>query len=100
MCNIAYYNMLILIGAKVNIKDLKLGVGRFVKAKRKAENLTQEQLAERLAMSRITIQNLEAGKNFTMDTLLKVLQHFDLLSALYQLIISEVDAAENMESLY
>ncbi len=92
--------MLKLIGANVNIKDVKMGVGRFVKAKRKAENLTQEQLAERLAISRITIQNLEAGKNFTMDTLLKVLQHFNLLSALHQLIVSEVDAAENMESLY
>lgn len=92
--------MLTLIGAQVNIKDVKLGVGRFVKAKRKAENLTQEQLAERLAMSRITIQNLEAGKNFTMNTLLKVLQHFDLLSALHQLIINEVDVAESIESLY
>ncbi|MDP4662865.1 MAG: helix-turn-helix domain-containing protein [Salibacteraceae bacterium] len=92
--------MLKLIGANVNIKDVKMGVGRFVKAKRKAENLTQEQLAERLAISRITIQNLEAGKNFTMDTLLKVLQHFNLLSGLHQLIVSEVDAAENIESLY
>lgn len=70
-----------------------------VKLLRKREGLTQEQLADKLALSRITIQNLESGKNATTDTLLKVLQYFDLLHNLYGHLGNEM-VNNNEESLY
>lgn len=57
----------------IKIKDIKLEIGQLVKSFRKRDKISQEELAEKLNLSRITIQNLEAGKNFTIDTLLKVL---------------------------
>jgi len=41
-------------------------------------------LADRLDVSRNTIQNLESGKNFTIDTLLKTLKELDLLDNIHQ----------------
>lgn len=84
----------------IKIKDIKLEIGQLVKSFRKRDKLSQEDLAEKLNLSRITIQNLEAGKNFTIDTLLKVLQHFDLLSNLDELLKEKRDEIENIESLY
>jgi len=49
----------------LKIKDLKIGIGKLVKMLRKQNNLTQNDLAEALDLSRLTIQNLEAGKNYT-----------------------------------
>lgn len=83
----------------VTIKDVKLRIGDLAKLMRKRENLTQEQLAEKLALSRITIQNLEAGKNATADTLFKVLQYFGLLHNLYEYIGNEINN-NNQASLY
>ncbi|MNV84854.1 hypothetical protein D3C71_1787560 [compost metagenome] len=84
----------------VKIKDVKLEIGKLVRSLRKRENISQEQLAELLELSRITIRNLESGKNATADTLLKVLQHFELLAPLHQLIINTRDENEQVESLY
>ena len=83
----------------VHISEVKLRVGTLVKLLRKREGITQEQLAEKLAMSRLTVQNLESGKNATMDTLLIVLQHFDLLNDFYAFIDNEADN-NNQPSLY
>ena len=84
----------------IKIKDVKLEIGKLVRSLRKRENISQEQLAELLELSRITIRNLESGKNATTDTLLKVLQHFELLPSLHQLIINKRDENEQLESLY
>lgn len=84
----------------VKIKDVKLEIGKLVRSLRKRENISQEQLAELLELSRITIRNLESGKNATTDTLLKVLQHFELLTPLHHLIINTRDENEQVESLY
>ena len=46
----------------LSVKTVKDNVGILVKTLRNRENLSQEQLAEKLSMSRITIQNLESGK--------------------------------------
>ncbi len=73
----------------ITIKALKTNIGDWVKSLRKKQNLSQDELAELLNLSRLTIQNLEAGKNITLDTLLKVLQHFDALDRLYAFIDSE-----------
>ena len=40
----------------------QLKVGRFITKKRKEQNLTQEQLAERLGISNKTISKWETGK--------------------------------------
>ena len=42
------------------------------------------ELATLLNLSRNTIQNIEMGKNSTIDNLLKVAYHFDLLNEIHQ----------------
>ncbi|MBC7553462.1 MAG: helix-turn-helix domain-containing protein [Taibaiella sp.] len=83
----------------ITIQEVKLQAGALVKLMRKREGLTQAQLADKLALSRLTIQNLEAGRNATMDTLLKVLQHNDMLSGFAAYIATEA-TNNNYESLY
>jgi transcriptional regulator with XRE-family HTH domain len=82
------------------IKDVKVEIGQLVKAFRKREKISQQDLAVKLDISRLTIQNLESGKNFTIDTLLKVVQHFDLLSPLNQFLKAKREEEENSKSLY
>jgi transcriptional regulator with XRE-family HTH domain len=83
----------------VTVKDVKLQIGLLVKTLRNQASLTQEQLAEKLSLSRVTIQNLESGQNPTMDTLLKVLQYFDLLGSFNSYIETEIQN-NNQQSLY
>lgn len=83
----------------ITIKDVKEHIGELTKTLRRRAGLTQEGLAVELGMSRITIQNLEAGKNPTIDTLLKVLQHFGLLNSFDSYIATEIQN-NNQESLY
>lgn len=73
------------------IKDLKYQLGRWCRKLRKAEKLTQQQLAEELALSPLTIANLEKGENPTIETLLKVLQYFDELSSLNEFVASKIE---------
>jgi transcriptional regulator with XRE-family HTH domain len=89
-----------MFGEQVKIKDVKTEIGQFVRVIRKRHDLTQEELAQLLNISRITVQNLEAGKNFTIDTLLKVLEHFDLLKELNTLVKDKRSEQENVISLY
>lgn len=84
----------------VKIKDIKTDIGETVRILRKNAGLTQQDLADKLALSRITVQNLEAGKNFTIDTLLKVLQHFGLLQNLKSEIARVKEDAEDAKSLF
>ena len=84
----------------IKIKDVKLEIGLLVKSFRKSGKVTQQELAEKLDVSRLTIQNLESGKNFTIDTLLKVLQHFDQLAVVNNLLIEKRTEQENATSLY
>lgn len=85
---------------RLNIQDIKLQLGKLIKTLRKQEGLTQAELADLLSLSRITIQNLESGKNFTIDTLLKVLQHFDKLSELNKLLSQQIIQSKEIDSLY
>lgn len=89
-----------MFGEQIKIKDVKTEIGQFVRVIRKRHDLTQEELAQLLNISRITVQNLEAGKNFTIDTLLKVLEHFDLLKELNTLVKDKRSEQENIISLY
>jgi transcriptional regulator with XRE-family HTH domain len=79
---------------QVKIKDVKTEIGQFVRVIRKRHDLTQEELAQLLNISRITVQN------FTIDTLLKVLEHFDLLKELNTLVKDKRSEQENVISLY
>ena len=89
-----------MFGKQVKIKDVKTEIVQVVRVIRKRHDLTQEELAQLLNISRITVQNLEAGKNFTIDTLLKVLEHFDLLKELNTLVKDKRSEQENVISLY
>jgi transcriptional regulator with XRE-family HTH domain len=91
------FNML---ATNLKIKDVKSEIGQLVKSYRKREKLSRQELAEKLELSRITIQNLESGKNFTIDTLLKVLQYFDLLHAFNDFMEGKRMDIEQVKSLY
>jgi len=84
----------------VEIKEVKKGIGSLVKSIRKNRKLTQNDLANTLNVSRNTIQNLESGKNFTADTLFKILKEFDLLDKFHHEIINAKKEIEQIESLY
>jgi transcriptional regulator with XRE-family HTH domain len=84
----------------LKIKDVKSEIGQLVKSYRKQQKLSRQDLADQLELSRITIQNLESGKNFTIDTLLKVFNHFDVLIGLNQFLIDKRNENEQMTSLY
>ncbi|SOE22037.1 DNA-binding transcriptional regulator, XRE-family HTH domain [Spirosomataceae bacterium TFI 002] len=85
---------------RVKIKDVKLEIGGLVRSLRKKNKLSQQDLADLLGLSRLTIQNLESGKNFTIDTLLKVLQNFEMLPNLQDLILSQRKENEETINLY
>lgn len=82
------------------IKDVKLAIGNLIKLYRRREKISQQELADKLGLSRVTIQNLESGKNFTIDTLLKVLQYFDKLNEYFQFIVNERTQLEQIKPLY
>ena len=84
----------------VEIKDVKRELGFLVKALRKQRGLSQVQLAKSLDVSRTTIQNLELGKNFTVDTILKVLKEMDLLTQLNNEIAQAKNHVINSKSMY
>lgn len=81
------------------IKDIKIKLGELVKLLRKKKGLSQESLGNQLNLSRITIQNLESGKNATLDTLLIVMQHFGLLNVFYDMLEGQTNN-NNYDSLY
>jgi transcriptional regulator with XRE-family HTH domain len=83
----------------LTIKDVKTDLGKLTKVLRKKQKLSQDELADLLNMSRITIQNLESGKNVTTDTLLKVFQHFDVLEKFNHFVLEEIKN-NSYKSLY
>lgn len=84
----------------VEVKDVKNELGLLVKAIRKQRGISQIQLANSLDISRTTIQNLELGKNFTIDTILKVLKELDLLEQVQREITQAKSHVINTKSLY
>ena len=84
----------------IEIKDVKGELGLLVKALRKQRSLSQIQLAQSLSVSRTTIQNLELGKNFTVDTILKVMKEMDLLSRIKTEVSQAKDQVINSKSMY
>lgn len=83
----------------IKITDIKNQLVELTLALRSKHGLSQEQLADKIGVSRITIQNLESAKNVTLDTLLKVLHYFDLLEKLHLFLKNETDSS-TIPSLY
>lgn len=83
----------------VTIKEVKLQLGKFCKQKRQGHEISQEDLAEALGLSRFTIQKFENGKNATIDTALKIANHFDLLESFYQA-LKDLESSNDIKSLY
>lgn len=84
----------------VEIKEVKNEIGLLVKAMRKQRGISQIQLAKSLDVSRTTIQNLELGRNFTVDTILKVLKEMDLLVLLKNEVLQAKTQVINSKSMY
>lgn len=84
----------------VRVSDVKIEMGKLVKRMRARHDLTQDELAKRLSLSRITIQHVERGSNVTMDTLLLILQHFDEIHSFRDFIRTKMDEYEEVKSLY
>lgn len=84
----------------IEIKEVKRELGFLVKSLRTQRGLSQIELAKTLDVSRTTIQNLELGKNFTVDTILKVLKEMDLLTRLNNEILQAKSHVINSKSLY
>jgi len=83
----------------VTIKDVKSQLGELCKQKRQIYEMSQKDLAEALGLSRYTIQKFENGKNATLDTVLKVANHFGLLNSIIKGINQTIDNENNI-SLY
>ncbi len=83
----------------ITVKDLKVQVGNWCKLLRKESGLSQLQLAEKLAVSRLTVVKLEKGENVTIDTLFKALQYFQELESL-QVFINKRQERFDYESMY
>ncbi|WP_019038321.1 helix-turn-helix transcriptional regulator [Psychroflexus tropicus] len=83
----------------VTIKEVKLQLGELCKQKRQSYDMSQQDLAEALELSRYTVQKFENGKNATLDTVLKIVNHFDLLGNLYQA-LKDLEKSNDINSLY
>lgn len=83
----------------ITIKDVKLKLGELCKAKRQSAEMSQQDLGDALDLSRYTIQKFENGKNATLDTVLKIANHFGLLTTLQKAIEHTIENENNI-SLY
>lgn len=81
------------------IKDVKVKIGEACKALRISNDLSRDQLAEVLEVSSTTIQNIENGKNATLDTILKIANHFGILPSIIKA-IDETTIDQDNISLY
>ncbi|KFF20471.1 helix-turn-helix transcriptional regulator [Chryseobacterium sp. JM1] len=84
----------------VTIKDVKNSIGTWCREMRKAESLTKQELAEELGLSRFTIAKLENGENPTLETVLKVLQHFDEIKSVNQFVTEKIENIKDHPSMY
>jgi transcriptional regulator with XRE-family HTH domain len=86
--------------SNVRVSDVKINIGTLIKKMRANKKLTQEDLAKQLNLSRITIQNIERGNNFTIDTYLLIFQYFDEIESFNEYIKSKVDDYNEIKSIY
>jgi len=75
----------------LTIKELQITVGKWCKLLRRNARLSQQELADRLVISRLTISKLENGENVTVDTLFKVLQYFEELKSVNVFVTDKIN---------
>ena len=80
--------------------DVRLRLGEFVKSMRNSKGITQSKLATDLNLSRLTIQKVESGKNFNIDTLLFIFQYFDMLTSFSEFIGGQELQFKEIQSFY
>lgn len=81
------------------IKEVKERIGVICRQHRKANDLSRDELASALSISATTIQNIENGKNATLDNILKIANHFGLLTSIYNSLDDFMETDDNL-SLY
>ncbi len=81
------------------IREVKDKIGFVCQQQRKTHGLSRDELAEALGISATTVQNIENGKNATIDTILKIANHFGLLANIYDSLDGFAQADENL-SMY
>ena len=86
--------------SNIRVSDVKINIGTLIKKMRAKRKLTQGELAKQLNLSRITIQNIERGNNFTIDTYLLIFQHFDEIESFNEYIKSKFDDYNEIKSIY
>jgi len=86
--------------SNIRVSDVKTEIGSLIKKMRANKKLTQEELAKRLNLSRITIQNIERGNNFTIDTCLLILQYFNEIESFNEYIKTKIDDYNEIKSIY
>ena len=84
----------------IRISDVKNDLGCHIKKMRTDRKLSQGELAKRLNLSRITIQNIERGNNFTIETYLLVLQFFNEIGSFSDYIKSKLEDYNEIKSIY
>lgn len=57
-------------------------IGEAIKQARKANNLTQEQLGERIGVQKAQISRLERGKNVTITSMMRVFRAMNITATL------------------
>ena len=65
------------------VKEIKDKIGLVCQQQRKTNDLSRDELAEALGISATTVQNIENGKNATLDNVLKIGNHFGLLTNIF-----------------
>lgn len=88
-----------MIFEKASIKEVKIEIGLLCKQMRQTHRLTQQELGDALGLSRFTIQNFESGQNATLDTVLKIIRHFELLDKLH-LAVKNLKSDHEIASMY
>ena len=80
--------------------DVRRKVGELIKLMRNSRKISQQELAKNLNLNRQTIQKIESGKNFNIDTLLLIFKHFELLETFADFIKDQGTNFDEIDSLY
>lgn len=89
-----------MIFSTLRVSEVKQNMGQLVKKLRTEKKITQEELAKQLNLSRITIQNIERGNNFTIDTYLLVLEYFNEMASWHHFVTQKLDQVHSIKSIY
>ncbi len=75
--------------------DVLVELGKKLQQYRKHLGLSQQQLADKIGISRYRISNIERGENFTMEVFIRLLKTYNKLNDMQQLFeISSISPKE------